>query len=83
MSFSRLKMNENVLQRYGWKRINSDAQAMNLMRREIKYITKHKQRNKDISLDLNYLLHIKKDNFYSFVKSKKALHSICIIAPKK
>jgi hypothetical protein len=80
------KISEDVLKRYGWKCIKSDAQAINLIRREIKYITKQKQRNKDLNLDLNldlkYLLDIKKDNFYIFVKSKKSLHSICVLQKK-
>ena len=83
-----MHMRLELLRKHGWRPIVSDAQATNLLRRELKHHQQHQDRvigsqppTKPPTYRFETLLQIKKGNWYKFVKDSQHL-SILIRTPK-
>jgi len=64
-------MKPETLLKYGWSPIVSDAQAAQLLRRQIKAMANQKQRCSDYPFCMRYLLAFKKGNWYKFLRNSE------------
>lgn len=62
-------MEDDVLRRYGYRPIVSDAQALQILRRELKHHSSAQQRDPTLRWDYRDLLAIKKGNWFKFVRN--------------
>jgi hypothetical protein len=64
-------MKIETLLKFGWKPIVSEAQANQLLRRDLKHHANWQQRDPDRWWDYRRLLMIQKGNWYATIKNKK------------
>lgn len=77
-------MRVEILRKYGWKPIVSEAQAHQLLRHELKHRQKFQQRDPKRVWSYNYLLSIKKGNWYKHLKNNhNGYCSLLIVAPNE
>lgn len=64
-------MKPETLLKNGWRPIVSEAQAAQLLRRELKQFANQQQRGPDYPLSMRHLLAFKKGNWYKFLRNRK------------
>lgn len=72
-------MTPDVLLKYGWRKIASDAHALQLLRRELKHHEAWQQRTPGREWNYNNLLAIQTGNWYHFMKNPRNGHCSIII----
>ena len=70
-----MKVSKGTLLNHGWRPIVSDAQAAQLLRRELKHQMKQEQRGKDLHLSRKDLLALKPGNWFKIIHNPR-WHSI-------
>jgi len=68
-----------TLREFGYQPIVSDAQAAQLLRRELKHHRQWQQRDKTRSWNMDNLLSIKRGNWFKFIKNHRNGHCAILI----